>query len=68
MRRADLRLRRMERGLTLQELARQAGLPVWALVHAETGSRAAWMPRHVRTRVAALLVLASERREQVPDG
>lgn len=54
--RADLRRRRMERGLTLQEVSAQTGLPVGVLVQAEADRLGRSQRQRVQAKLAAVLL------------
>ena len=57
MRHANLRLRRMELGMTLQQVAAQTGLPVWVVLQTEVGKLRHRTLRRFRARLAAYLLL-----------
>ena len=58
MKHTNLRQRRIERGLTLQEMASATHLPAWALVTAEREARRDTWVTHVRAMMAAVLLRA----------
>ena len=49
----DLATRRLERGLTISEVARETGVPAWWVLAYERGR---WVPLRMRSRIAAFLL------------
>lgn len=53
MRRRNLVSLRMDRGLTISEMARATSIPVWWVLAYERGR---WVPPRMRSRIAAFLL------------